>query len=665
MKRLSFCLLFFWFCLLAHGTNYYFSTSTGIDTRSNVEASNPNTPWKSLSKLNSYFPSLNAGDSVLFKCGETFYGSFTAGKSGSPSAPIVLASYGSGAKPIISGFTQVTSWTALGNGIYESNVLPAGTKVNMVTINGNAFAMGRYPNANAGNGGYLNFESHGSNSITDNEKPGLLDASWVHAELVVRVRRFTMEHGTINSISGNTIAYGPSFESTPIDHFGYFVQNSIKTLDQFGEWYYNDTTHKIDMYFGNTSPSSKTVMVSTIDVIATSNNSNMAFINLSFQGANSNAVYGDWAGLSNLKMTGCDVSFNGICGVTLAGRTNFYMDNCTVLYNNVMGVNLFYNNVTPTILRSTIDHTTTFAGMIRREPNSHLYGNGIYSTSGLTAMYNNITNSGFIGINTTGDNNLIQYNFINNYCSVLDDGAGLYCYTGSSSTIYANRRFYNNVIINGIGAPNGVYTSDPNDPYVFSVYLDDWSTYNDIQFNTMAHNTGGGIKVHNSNHFTIRNNKVFDNYIGILMQHDNSTANAITDGVVKRNRIFALKANQYILSLASGFDDIANFAVIDSNRNCSPFNEAGGLYHTNYFGHDEHFFNLADWRQNFSFDLKTKQTPLAVSDESDIVFKYATGAKKLVRFCQSVVDVDSTTVNKIDSIPSYNSNIFIKPPILQ
>ena len=92
------------------GRNFYFSTNTGDDSRSMTQAQSPSTPWKTISKLNSFFSSLLPGDSVLFKRGEVFYGSIYLTKSGTASQPIVIGAYGTGVKPVISGFTAITSW---------------------------------------------------------------------------------------------------------------------------------------------------------------------------------------------------------------------------------------------------------------------------------------------------------------------------------------------------------------------------------------------------------------------------------------------------------------------------------------------------------------------------------------------------------------------------
>src|SRR3982750_1302774 len=119
-ERVLFAILTLTSVISANATNYYFSTSDGDDSRSFTEAQNPSTPWKSIDKLDSIFQYLQPGDRVLFKKGNTFYGSIVTAKSGTSSAPIILSSYGTGSKPIITGLTTLSGWTYIGNGIYES-----------------------------------------------------------------------------------------------------------------------------------------------------------------------------------------------------------------------------------------------------------------------------------------------------------------------------------------------------------------------------------------------------------------------------------------------------------------------------------------------------------------------------------------------------------------
>src|SRR5439155_24206044 len=103
------------------------------------------------------------GDVILFKRGETFYGSIVVNKSGTSSLPITIGAYGSGSRPIITSFVTLSGWKANSSysGVYDCAANSAlGSQLNMVLVNGVEQGMGRYPNANATNKGYLTFESH-------------------------------------------------------------------------------------------------------------------------------------------------------------------------------------------------------------------------------------------------------------------------------------------------------------------------------------------------------------------------------------------------------------------------------------------------------------------------------------------------------------------------
>src|SRR5687768_11710424 len=119
----------------AGANNYYFSFISGDDSRTSTQAQNPTTPWKTLNKLNAFFSSLQPGDSVLLKRGETFYGSITINKSGTAGAPIVFSDYGTGNRPVITSLVTLTGWTANStySGVYESAANSAfDANVNMV-----------------------------------------------------------------------------------------------------------------------------------------------------------------------------------------------------------------------------------------------------------------------------------------------------------------------------------------------------------------------------------------------------------------------------------------------------------------------------------------------------------------------------------------------------
>ncbi len=152
----------------------YYVSNSGSDSNAGTS---PSLSWKTLNKVSA--ATLQPGDQVLFNCGDVFYGSMTITQSGTAGNPITFGSYGSGANPVISGFTAINGWNNLGSNIWESTgAVSALATCNMVTVNEVNIAMGRYPSAGAANGGYLN--------ITSNPGTNVFNLNWFnrHAKLV-------------------------------------------------------------------------------------------------------------------------------------------------------------------------------------------------------------------------------------------------------------------------------------------------------------------------------------------------------------------------------------------------------------------------------------------------------------------------------------------------
>jgi hypothetical protein len=207
---------------VAQASNYYFSTSRGNDSRNSSQAQTPATPWKTIAKLNSFFGNLHAGDSVLFKRGEIFYGAVIITKSGSSSLPIVLGSYGRGNKPVISGLALLSSWSSSGGGIYQSRCSLCKQATKMLLINGVQQALGRYPNTS-----YLTYGSHtGNTSITDSQ---LIDsANWTGADVVIRKKRWIIDRSAITAQNGNTLNYASGTLDAPTDCFFFFFLKRLQ-----------------------------------------------------------------------------------------------------------------------------------------------------------------------------------------------------------------------------------------------------------------------------------------------------------------------------------------------------------------------------------------------------------------------------------------------------
>lgn len=109
-------------CLLAGFVNPavaadYYVSAGGADSNAGTA---PHTAWRTLARVNAV--ALRPGDRVWLRAGDTFFGglSLDSGDTGTPSAPIAIASYGSGRAAIYAGtgagiFVYNTSGVAIAN----------------------------------------------------------------------------------------------------------------------------------------------------------------------------------------------------------------------------------------------------------------------------------------------------------------------------------------------------------------------------------------------------------------------------------------------------------------------------------------------------------------------------------------------------------------------
>ncbi|MGC8751734.1 T9SS type A sorting domain-containing protein [Hydrotalea sp.] len=118
-------------------TNYYVDPSSTASTQNGAF----NTPWKSLSSVNSNMYSFKAGDTIFFKRGQTFVGNLNITVSGSAGKPIVFTTYGSATAPPVFQYALPDSKSnAARNAIYmyqQSYIEINGIKITDTTMNPN------------------------------------------------------------------------------------------------------------------------------------------------------------------------------------------------------------------------------------------------------------------------------------------------------------------------------------------------------------------------------------------------------------------------------------------------------------------------------------------------------------------------------------------------
>ena len=629
-------------------TNYYFSSTDGDDSRTSAQAQSSSTPWKTIDKLNSFFSSLQPGDVVLFKRGDVFYGSISVKKSGSSGSPISFDAYGSGAKPIITGFTDVTSWSNIGSNLWmSSNSVSSLATLNIVAIRGSFAPIGKWPT-----NGYNSLTQSGvGTSITHTS----LTSSWSGGTVVIRKNHWIIDKSTITSQSGTTINISNPTPYTASSGWGWFIQNHQSACDVQNEWWYDASSKKIGIY--STATPSR-VQVSTIEnLLSIDGNSFLSFNDLIFQGSNSAAV--TISSGNNIKFEGCDFLFQGMNGFTVQSAAHHItLNNCTANYTNndfIFGG----GSANWTLTNNIITNTAQVPGMGNSADGNYiaLYNIGANSL----IQYNVIRKTGYSGIDFRGSGISVLNNLVDTFCNVKDDGAGIYTFTGASTTTYAMRTVDQNIVLNGGGADAGANTNNSD---AFGIYMDDNSSNVTITNNTVANCGGAGLFLHAAHDIVAQNNTIYNcATTGSYGQLLNIYPGAVTTAPVKNitltgNKIISRTASQLVAYLNFTGVDMNQLGTWDNNYYCRPSNENGSTFEV--LSSATQTTNLEGWQSSFKKDKSSKKSPKTISDLNDLKFEYnATASDKIVNLGASYIDVTGKKYKGLITLAPYSSAVLI------
>jgi parallel beta-helix repeat protein len=664
--------------------NYYFSANLGDDSRSASEAQNPHTPWRTISKLNSFFSSLAPGDAVLFNRGETFYGSIEINKSrelygngvSSSTSPITIGAFGSGAKPIITGLQSITNWIPLGGGIYETTL--SQNDVNIVTFQGNLQPVGRWPKISAPNAGYLPYQSHhGTSSITSNAIGSASNFS--NGEVVILKWGWILDRGIITHQTSTTVGYttltSPDHSSAhyePQDGHGFFFQNHINTLTEVGDWMYDKQNKKVRMFFGSNNPSSYNIGVATVEKLVNIKSSTyLTFDNLSLIGANSNAISMDYA--YNIHITNCNIDYSGIDGITTAimgNSNNITVKNCTISNTNNNAINA---NGTEnwTIQNNIIRNTGIIRGM-------GLSGDGTYNAlavpgSNSLIEYNEIKNTGYMAIEFKGENVIVKNNFIDGFSTIKSDGGGIYNFGDRGRK---GRKVIGNIVVNGIGDVNGRDEAARNSPFsgnAHGIYMDGGAWDVEIRDNTVANCSSSGLELSSSVNMQVINNTFFNNTFRQIYYRE--AFGPISNLTLTGNILFSTKRNQLISYIDGSSNTAPGWGTIDYNYYCRPLSEPSGIETIGYSKpnlddytdggiiqpYNGRFYSLDKWQAFSQQDNHTKKTPIPISDLNNIVFEYnSSNSSRTIPLNASYIDVKGNSYNNSVTLAPYSSIILLK-----
>ena len=635
--------------LLSMATNYYVSSTTGNDVNSGLTTS---LPWKTLTKVNA--TNFVAGDQIMFQRGDTFYGSLTVKNSGTAGSPIVYGAYGTGANPIISGFSQITAWTNLGSNIWEStNAVSTLSYLNIVSINGVNTPMGRTPNL----GRYYFLQSHTANtSITSSNLTGT--PNWIGAEICQRKENWIWQTETITSQTGSTITYTDEGNYSPRDGNGFFIQADARTLDVQNEWYYNPSTKKIRIY---SSSQPVNVYVPTVErVIDSYSKSYVTIENLTVMGGNSYNIKFQTG--TNIVVQNCNILKGGQFGVHMYDLDNYVINANTVKQSNFTAISTWssLSSDYETITNNVIDSTFMIVGVGLAAGSAGIITDVDHSL----VQYNTINHSGYNGIMVRGQHAQVSNNFIQNSLNWCSDGGGIYTTTDNTALIIDG-----NIVLNSIG----YVTAGTNYNGARGIYLDSNSSNITVSNNTIAHCWDGIYLNSGSDHNTIAGNTVFDcTRAQLYFNNSYQSSGSVNNNVVTNNQLIANKINtgiqwyddQMALSFYSNYDDILGMiSSASGNIYARPIDDTNSIRanQPSTSGGIDSYKTLIQWQTFSGQDANSKKSPQSITSENDFQFEYNnTKTVKTVTLSRQMIDMKGTKYAGSITLQPFTSVVLMK-----
>lgn len=514
-----------------------------------------------------------------------------------PKDSIVLASYGTGAQPIISGSQAVTGWTQTPSTTDNPSIYQASFSSNatQLFVDGVKMQVARLSGYSDSYFGYTEIDTVISSTKLDLEGIDLQKDSLKNAVAITRTYNWLSEIRYVTGSNGDTITLNSPSQAAYNSNQGVLLMNKLWFLDSPGEWY-NDTTANLIYLFApdGTSPSDNVVLASTVDNGVVINNKDRITIrNITFKHQRLNGVKieggangttgPDYVTVQNCNFTGQD-NF-GIFVFPQAGiATNMTFSRNVI--SDISGAGIYGRNVkTSNINNNLIYDIGLFRtwGIVDNKiaQIEDINGSAIHFSLGSNGTvtpevphtgsniieYNIIKNTGYNGILYRSGGH-IRYNYVYNTGLAKADGGGIY--TDAPQASGSQIKF--NIVDRSIGRLEGAGNAYDQ---AYNIYLDEKSLNVTVENNTVVNSTDAGIFLHRPSGHTVRYNKVFDGAVSFMIKggitpfaSNNITNNLFATG----NTIIPFSPyRQLLMFVGGGYNNESVYATINNNIYINPY----------------------------------------------------------------------------------------------
>jgi len=470
----------------------YYVSNSGDDSNSGTATDQA---WKTINKVNS--ANFNPEDSILFKRGDKFDGTLKVNNSGASGSPIIYGAYGAGSKPKIYGSEEISGWTAHSGNIYKATFAKAITQLFIDDVRVRA---ARYPNPNEDL-----FKITKVNSTTQFESTDINSCySYAGVKAHLRTNDWRLDARDVIASEGQALTID---ETLPYGGLAindeFFLVDHLAFLTEAGEWYSDGTTVYLWTPAGDT-PANYTVRGATLNEgIVINTKSHITCENLDIQQQQETGIVA--INSTYLTIDNNDINYPESYGIKITGGHNTVSNN-TVNEINYIGLSVVDGN---SIVK---DNIITNIGLF-----DNLGINGIAGAAaspyGMNSggdnnliQYNRILNVGYLGLSFTGQYVSIKNNYIENTCDWLTDGGAIYTYSATQlNTVSYGSVIDGNIVI---GAKDQ------------SIYMDNNTNNVEIKNNTVIDGLKNAIFFHHNYENNAHHNTLFHNQIGVRSSTD-------------------------------------------------------------------------------------------------------------------------------------------------
>ncbi|MEO0469582.1 MAG: PKD domain-containing protein [Bacteroidota bacterium] len=547
--------LYCFFLLLpfyAISTNYYVSEK-GND---NNNGKTPAQAWQSIDKVNASMNQLSAGDSVLFKRGESFYGQINLTADGANGNPLVFGAYGSGNLPVISGERVLTNWVQHSGNIWRTQ---AQDSVAYLYWGDKFMTLARFPNA-----GFLTMSNGDLTWLTSNEMSRPTNY-WQGANVRMRTTKWTWEFQQVSASTDTRLDFVGKNKYTAKQDWGFFLDNKLTELDMPGEWYYNDKTGII--YFwapANSNPNNKVAIASSAryGIYSPFERHDVVIENLDFKRQIVDAISFEDRDNERIYVQHCEFYDQGKTSVTLYGKDvkcNYsYFEGA--LGRGVKGHNIDVGEFNHNVMKNIGLHQG-----FGISGNQGMNGFHFTRSDYVDVSYNRIDTVGYTGISCYLAYSTVENNIVNGACLKLDDGGGIYCFGTQTHHTSISNNFVTYVPGNSDGV-NKVKAA------AHGIYLDKDVTYMNVHNNTVKQAKLSGIFINTHNKYNdIRENVLYGNEREQMVIAETGGINKTFENDFVDNVCYSLDADVNSVRLISLFGTEGNLADYTNNYFINPY----------------------------------------------------------------------------------------------